>query len=302
MRLKNILKKLYPLIGILIFFWIIKDIDFVLFKNEINKINLWYLPLAALLYLPVTFFRAYRWKLLVKAQGMNYSNKESFLIIGASTLLALITPGRVGDFGKTAYIKKSGHSTGRSILSSFLEKIFDLAFVAIFCATSIFLLPLIPHFNIDYLSLIKWVLIIFLSVAILSYFFYKKITFIKNVTNDIWIDLKSYKFSQIFSIFIITAVDWFIYFLIVYVLAVSIGLHQFASFFYISFLAAFSNFAALLPISIMGIGTREAFFLFLLSPFVIEKETIIIFSLLIMINYISLALIGLFCWLKKPLI
>ena len=264
MTTKKILKKLYPLIGLLIFFWIIKDIDFALFKTEIGKINIWYLPIAALLYLPVMFFRAYRWKLLVKAQGLKYSIKESFFITGASTLLALITPGRVGDFSKTAYLKKEGYSMGKSILSSFLEKIFDLSFVAIFCAISILFLPLLPQFNINYLFLIEWILALFILTISLGIFFYKKIEFIRNTTNDIWNDLKLYKPSKISFIFFITTIGWFIYFFMIYLLATSIGLNETINFFYISFLAAFSIFAALLPISIMGFGTREAFFLFLL--------------------------------------
>jgi uncharacterized membrane protein YbhN (UPF0104 family) len=300
--MKKILKKVYPWIGVLIFLWIIKNIDFTLFRNEVHKINFFYLPLASVLYLPTIIFRAYRFKIMTGFQKIEYSLKKSFFIVGASTLLALVTPGRLGDFSKTIYLKKEGYSTGKSILSSLLEKIFDLLFIVLFGLGAIVFLPFVPRLSINHLVALKWGGLGLATCIILAYLFYKKSAVVKKILKDIWADFKKFKTKNILFVFLITSVTWIFYFFIIYSLATSVGLNKTVGFFYVSFLAVFSILAAILPISVMGLGTREAIFIFLLSPFGIAKETIILFSLLIMANYISLFLISFYCWLKKPLI
>ena len=39
-------------------------------------------------------------------QKIYYSIKDAFLIYGSSSLLGLVTPGKIGDFSKIAYLKK----------------------------------------------------------------------------------------------------------------------------------------------------------------------------------------------------
>jgi len=53
--------------------------------------------------------------------------------------------------------------------------------------------------------------------------------------------------------------------------------------------------------NILGIGTREAALFFFLSPFLILKEQIIVFSSLILLMYLFTVCIGLICWLIKPI-
>lgn len=299
--MKKLLKKSYILIGFIIFLWVIKDIDFAYFKGQLSNLDFIYLPFAALLYIPILILQAYRFKKMVGFQNIKYSLKESFYIIGISTMLAIATPGRIGDFSKIIYLKKGGHPLGKSILSSVLEKAFDFSFILILCATFFAFLPIIPQIQIDYKTIAKWTLPIMLLSVSSVFYFYKTSEKIKAVVNDIFLGLKQYKPRRILFIFLITTVTWLLYFLIVYFLAASTGVSQSLTFLFISFLGAFSVLAALLPVSVMGIGTREAIFVFLLSPFNIAKETAILFSLLIMANYLTLVLIGIFCWFKKPL-
>lgn len=300
--IKKILKKSYLLIGLLIFVWIVKDIDFGYLKNEAYRINFFYFALAALFCLLNIFIEFYRWKKIVEFQKIYYSFKGAFFMYGASRLLGIITPGKIGDFSRMAYLKKDGYSVGKSFLGNFLEKILDFVFFFLFVVGGIFYLPFIPQLTFKYAAILKWGILGLAGFIALILLLYKKSEKISNFFSDLWRDLRQFKIRSLLFVFLVTAIDWFVYFLVIYFIAASVGLAGEIGFFYLAFSAAFVVLASLLPISVLGLGTREAVLLFLLLPFGIPKETIILFSLLIMANYLVPLLIFLFCWFKKPLI
>lgn len=301
--MSKFLKKGYLLIGLFIFIWIIKDIDFNYFKNSLSKINILYFLLAIILNLPNIFFKSYRWKKIMDTQKIFYSIKNSFLMYGSGSLLGLITPGKLGDFSKIIYLKKDNYSFSRAFLGNFLDKFFDLLFILIFSIIALFFLPLFSYSVFNYYTLFKWFgLIILVLLVIITFFYFKNRKAFYNFILEILTDIKKFKLRDIFYIFLLTIAQWFSYFLIIYFIAVSINLHHYVSFFYLSFSSALVILTVLLPISVMGIGTREAVLIFLLTPFGLTKETIILFSLLVLINYLSPFFVYLYCWIKKPLL
>lgn len=300
--MKNIIKKSYLLLGPIIFVWIIKDIDLAQIKEITSGINPTFYVLAAFLWLPIVFFKAHRWKKIMDTQKIYYSIKDAFLIYGSSSLLGLVTPGKIGDFSKIAYLKKDNYSFGRAFLGSFLERIFDLIFVIIFSSVAIFFIPFMPYFYFDYYAMVKLATLTVMSLsAFFALFYYFKKQFLINFISEILTDLRQFKIKDIFFIFILSAIVWFFYFLLIYLIAVSINLNQNINFLYLSFAAAIALLAGFLPITVIGMGTREAVFIFLLAPFGITKETIISFSLLILVNYLVLFIVNFYCWVKKPL-
>lgn len=299
--MNKFLKKGYLFIGLFIFVWIVKDIDFNHLKNSLSEINVLYFFLAIVLNLPNFFLKAYRWKIIMDAQKIFYSIKDSFLMYGASSLLGLATPGKIGDFSKITYLKKDNYSLGRAFLGNFLDKFFDLVFISVFGIIALFFMRLLPHPIFNYFTMFKWLgLIILALIGIMIFFFLKNKTAFYNFIFEILTDIKKFKLKSVFYIFFLTAGQWFTYFLIIYLIATSINLHHYVGFFYLSFSSAMAILIGLLPISIMGLGTRDAILIFLLSPLGIAKETIILFSLLILLNYLSPLFIYLYCWLKKP--
>jgi uncharacterized membrane protein YbhN (UPF0104 family) len=301
--IKKILKKTYLLIGPLLFIWIMKDINFSQFKEAIPSINVFYYFAAIFFWLPITYLKSYRWKIIMDVQKINYSLKNAFLMYGASSLLGLATPGKLGEFSKIAYLKKDNHSLGRAALGSFLDKFFDLFFVLILSILAFFFLPLLPQISINYSALIKWVsiaILIFIPLFLIFYTKYKDVLW--KFLLEIIDDLRQFKTRELFTISFITITEWLIYFILMYLIAISAGLSALVGFFYLSFSSAILLIAGFLPISVLNIGTREAILLFLLAPFGISREMIVLFSLLVMFNYIGLLLIGLYCWFKKPLV
>ncbi len=220
-------------------------------------------------------------------------------------LIGLVTPGRIGEFGKMAYLKKDNHSLGlgRAFLGTFLDKIFDLLFVSIITVSGFLLLPFLSRLTIDFYRITEWLgLTLLLLLISFGFFYLKNKEKLRAFLSEIFNDIKRFRTANILYLFFLTAGAWFFYFLGIYLVAASINLQGAIGFFYVAFASAIAQMATLLPISVLGVGTREAVLIFLLTPLGIPKETIILFSLLIMINYISLFAISFYCWLKKPLI
>jgi uncharacterized membrane protein YbhN (UPF0104 family) len=82
-------------------------------------------------------------------------------------------------------------------------------------------------------------------------------------------------------------------------LAKGIGLK--VPFIYFAVSVTIAGLLTLIPVSFYGIGTRDAALLLLFAPFLIPKEQVIVFSSLILAITLLTALIGLACWLIKPL-
>lgn len=299
--MKKFLKNSYLLIGLLILLFILKDIDFNFLGESAKKVNLFYLALAALMYIPLIFLSSYRWKKIMDAQKIYYSAKNAFYMYGAGLFLSLIIPGRIGDFSKIIYLRKDNHSLNKAFLGNLLDKLFDLFFLALFAFLGIFYFPIASYFPFNFNYFVKYVLMtLFVFLTIALFFYFKKREVVLNFIFETKNELKKIKAKNIFEISFFTVLSLFFYFLLIYLTAASIGIQN-IGFLYISFSAVFIIFATIIPVSILGIGTREAVLLILLSPRGIPKEIIIFFSALIMANYLSLFLICLFCWLKKPL-
>lgn len=301
--MKKVIKKYSFLVGIFILVWIIKDLDFGQIKQAIFEINPFFYSAAVFLYIPVILFKALRWKKILDTQNMHYSFRDSFLMYGASYMLALVTPGRIGEFSRAVYLKKDNYPTSQILLGNVLDKIFDVLFVVVFAVISFVFLPFVPRFDINYLEIGKWAFLGIMILGAVFFIFYllnkeRFLDFIKGI----FMDLKKFGPLKMCLLFVITAGSWLSFFAIVYFIGLSIGVAQITGFLYLAFASAVVNTAAFLPISVLGIGTRELVLIFLLTPLGIAKETIIFFSFLILVNYLSLFLICFLCWLKKPVI
>lgn len=298
---KKIIKNSYLLIGFLVLLFIIKDIDFNFLRESAKKVNLFYLTLAALMYIPLIFLSSYRWKKIMDAQKIYYSAKDAFYMYGAGLFLSLIIPGRIGDFSKIMYLKKDNHSLNKAFLGNLLDKLFDLFFLAFLALLGILYFPATSYLPFNFNYFLKYILAaIFILLSAALFFYLKKREIAADFISETKNELKKIGVKNILEISFFTVLSLFSYFLLVYFIAASIGIQN-IGFLYISFSAVFIIFATIIPVSILGIGTREAALLILLSPFQLPKELIIFFSALIMANYLSLFLICLFCWLKKPL-
>lgn len=279
--------------------------------QNIRNVKFSYLVFAAILGFPTLLIRSYGWNYLKRKQNIQYAIKDSFLMYGAGLYVGSLTPGKIGEASKVLYLKKDGYSLGKSLVSLLLERFFDFVFLLIFIFFgSLFLL------NFFYRQIIVFLIVILFSILLFFIFLknrgikslFKKLFYIaagkhqnswKFNFQEFLNDIKTFKLKNYLIIFLITVFFWLFYFIQMYLLAQSANIAN-IPFLQLSVILSIVGFITLIPISILGIGTRDAALIFFLTPYAIHKEQIIAFSSLVLLIYLSYVLIGLICWLIKP--
>lgn len=310
---KKIYKHWYIIIGIIIFLYIIFYlVDISEIKNIIIKSNIFLISLAFFLVIIMILLQSWRWNYLKKIQGLKYSLSDSFLIFCAGVFWGIITPGRLGDIIKIVYLQKDGSSVGKSAVSVIIDRLADLLFLLVIGYVSMFFFLNFFSKQLVTISVLFALIIItglllqnkLIKILLKKLFFvfvpdkYQKSWHLN--FQDFMIDLKNYTFSNYLVIFLITIIIWIIYYLQMFFLIKSIGISN-ISFTYLIMAVTIAAVTTLIPISINGIGTRDATLLFLFSLVGISSEKTIAFSIMILFLLLVNGLIGFFCWLKKPL-
>jgi len=307
------LKKYSYLFGIFLFVLIIAKADLETILQNIKNVKPFYLAIAALSGLPGLFIKSYCWNYIKKKQNIYYSQKESFLMYGVGLYIGSVTPGRVGEASRIIYLTKDGHSLGKSLVSLILDRMSDFIFLLVFLFLGLFFFLDLANKQVLLFLVTAIFLIILLFVFLKSNLnkpiFKKLFRFLvpnkykkslKVNFQDFVKDIKIYSFKDCLIIFLITAFSWFFYYIQMYIVAQSVNITN-IPLLHLSMILTVVGFITLIPISISGIGTRDAALIFFLTPFIIAKEQIIIFSSLILLMYLFNTLIGFVCWLIKPI-
>ena len=127
------MKKYISIFGLLLFIFILFNIDIHHLLDILSHSNIYYLIFALLLNLPMQIIKSVRWNLILKNQNYKITFIETFLIYSASTYFGIITPGRIGDFLKVIYLKNiKGIEISKGFPSVLIDRIFDFYLLIIF--------------------------------------------------------------------------------------------------------------------------------------------------------------------------
>jgi len=312
MKIKNLNKYSYFL-GLIILGIILIKIDLRELKNTFYQINIKYFIAAGFLTIPMLLNKAWCWQYLTKKQGISYSLKNSFLMYGSGIFLGSVTPGKIGDFAKIFYLKKDGHSPIKAFVATLVDRFLDLgvfltiSFIGLLFFTALFKRHLI-------LSGVLLTTIMLITTIFLKNNFYKKLakkifykitpqkyqeTWKINI-NGFWENLKVYKLKNYLTAILITLTSLTFYFGQMKLIALGLGLTQ-ISLIYLIFAVSIAGLISLIPISIAGIGTRDAALIIIFGKFLISKELALIFSASILLLTLVFVPIGFICYLLKPI-
>jgi len=249
----------------------------------------------------------------MRAQDIDYPLKDSTIMYAAALYIGAITPGRIGDFIKVFYLKGDKHPFGKSFATVLLDRLFDLLSLFFLGYAGMLLFITLFERAINILSCI------FVGMVLLIIFFiYKKdfsMVILKYISshfiperyiesaNAVFLDvcngIKTLNANQLALATFITFFAWVIYFIMMYLFALSLGIN--IPFLYLATCVSISAVITLIPISISGIGTRDATLIVLFSYLGLSKESAIAFSMMILFMYAVNGFIGLIAWLKKPI-
>ncbi len=297
------LKKLLPVIGIVIFLAILYTIDFQKIIDIFSRLNPLYSFLSFFIIIPLMFLANIEWQLLLKKQKINVSFWYSIKNFFIGYFYGFVTPGAIGAYTRSIYLsEESGAPLPKCVSNIIIFNTMEfIAMLLVGAVGAILLSSIFPY-------LFYIIIVLIIIVISLFLFFFKdkrsKVLFTKIVRSRIFATFKDKiegsiesfhedlpKFKDVLLPFGISIFGWFIKYTMVFFIAKLFFIE--IPFIYFIMIMAVSDVIASTPISIYGIGTREVSLITMFKIWNIEIENIVSFSLfLFVILWLSPSMVG----------
>lgn len=311
MRFKN---HYYNFIGIIILIIIISKIDFQKMALYLSKINLLFFILINLLNLPILFMKSYRWRYILHLQKINYSPRMSFIMYLGGFYAGIVTPGRAGEAVKALYLKEDKNiAYSEGLASIFIDRFFDLYLLILFGWIGFFYFLTIDGvgywafsaFSL-FLLLISFLLLNKTLLEKSAHMFYRLIIYkldkslFEGHFKIFFSAVKKMITLRLYPAFALSTLIYLLYFLHCYLLARLAHIN--ISYMNIIFFISLTNLLSMLPITILGIGTREASIVYFFSLLSLSTEMALVYSFLLFLSfYVFSSIVAFIGWHSRNL-
>ena len=306
-----------PLVGLVIFVWIVRGTGLDRILDTYRKIDARSLAVFPVFTVFILWIRGYRWWLLMKLVGIPYTRRRSSVVWAIGFFAASITPGKVGDAVRALYVsRETGKGIGESFLTVFMDRLMDLVVVLVFGVATILI------FSYRYTDMPSiWVIVAASIAALGAVYLVLNRSLMRALAGPFVRALTPKKYraqlsSQVHGFYdalglcarqwkstafagLLTLVFWAAIVLLAFTVArileidVSLG--------YVALMMPMVTLVEIVPISISGIGTREAAVIFFFAAVGIGSAQAVAFSIMYLIagTYLT-ALVGFIAWLANP--
>lgn len=297
-------------VGGAILAYLFSKIEFVKIKESALSLNPVYM-LGFFLVLAITvLLKGLKWQMSLGIFRIpaSLTRAVEMWMIGFS--IGAATPGRVGDFVKIAYL---GEKKSKSIGAVLFDRITDVFAVLFFAVLGLLVFGSAIGATKQLVTLAVFVI---LAAAAAARIYYRRILgiFLKYFVPEKY---RSYMASgasdfidsarsalklksRIASVFLMSVFIWM--FSVIQALMISKSLEISISYFSLLFIMSIVALVELIPVTVAGLGTREATIVFLMSFLGIGSDKAIVFSLLnFFFGYLVLAAAGYLFWVRNPI-
>jgi len=261
--------------------------------------------------------KGFKWMLIIRATGNDYSLLESIKVFCIGFFLSMLTPGRIGDLSRALYLKEK-MPIGSALSTVIIDRLIDIAIILFLSSFSIIGFAYLFEIVVFPPELLLIILVAFLLAA--SLFMKKKYAkmFLKPFYNMFVPEKLKETFKLNFASFysslanlrskkllllsgvLVGLMNWFFSIGVGYLIALSLGIE--IPFFFFILVIPMLSLIELVPISISGIGTRDMAVIFLFSFYSVTAESAVAFSLLyLFLGYFTVTLIGALLFMSQPL-
>ena len=283
------LKKFLPLIGVALFIYIVYSIGLSRISQAFLEVKPSYLLLGAFLILLKPILESLKWYSILNLQKIKIDFPYIFQVNLISQYYGAITPGKIGSLVKAFYLKKKTNlplsTTSSSVM---IDRLLDLIIVAALSAVGVLILA--DAFLIDFnKTAIILALIVLGSLVLLNknltrlclklfYEFFTPKKYKAILRKNFHLFYNNFpKIRELFVPFAITAFIWVYMYSIAYVFALAFSLTE-VPFIPFIMISAIGTIIALIPITVSGLGTREAFLIGTLGVYGAAPEKIVLMS------------------------
>ena len=306
---KKLLKFLGPLLFVLFF---IKVVDPYKTANLLKNINPGWVLLSMAFFPVLVYLRAFRWWMISRKIELKVPLKRLFQIYYIAWFLGNLPVGGISAVSKFFYLKDEGIAASRAFISLSLDKLFDIGGLVLLGLYALCYLPTsLVAARIPWIFIITTALLLIFGLAfgkkiwlaskrLLGRYLNKKFQRIGNSLED---DLKLFWSTAGLTFWVkITALSvgiGILRSLVMLIIAHSIGIS--ASFPFMIACTGLIGLANIIPISIHGLGVRDAILLLTLPLIGYSKEAALALGLAMFLWTILFKLSGIYYWFKSPL-
>ncbi|MGB5750669.1 MAG: lysylphosphatidylglycerol synthase transmembrane domain-containing protein, partial [Desulfobacterales bacterium] len=292
------------LIGPIIFFILLYVyVDVTALKETLLASRWTFFIISLALIPPLIFIRSIRWRIILSKYDITYTKWQCFKIYFVE-MVAIMVVATVGTFAKAVYLKRDGHGLLLPLLSILAEKYYDYLLPLIFGAISVFLVWMSLGSDIGLGLFILITCLAFIPARkvclIVSTRFFPK-RFKELLLKKGWnINEHLQKIHDIldFKIYIFSIGAFGLYFISIYFL--TRGLNLELGFFQVVLVMTITSLITLIPISFLGIGTRDAGLLAVFNFFGHTPEQAVALSMVLLLLRIAIVFMGSIFWFVDP--
>jgi uncharacterized protein (TIRG00374 family) len=284
-------KKVLPLIGIGIFFYLLYSMNLNDVYAALRSVHPMFILAALSLTLPRVLIRTSAWYLIQKEQRITISFFHSMKIFLMGYFYGSITPGYLGQLMRVPYLKeRTNEHYGKLFVNSTIETIvhtFSMFGMILVGATLVLqTIPELFTFSIMWLIFLVLILLYFLKKERGERFFHVIInhllpaSFRSNAADFVNTFYNEFpRLRKLILPFLLGILTWIIIFSQEYIIVFAMGIPIPYAYFLLLFPVA--NAAGFLPITFGGLGTRELTSIMLFSTlFGVQTEQIFVFTVL----------------------
>ena len=305
---------LLRLVGPCLLAWILLRMDMRAIVREMARVNPWLYAGAVALSVAPQLLRALRWRALALANpGATLSVGRAYAYHMAALFLGSATPGRLGELYKIGYLRPHGLSTGAAAAVVLADRAMDLAFPLLLSVTGLLLyseligaaaLPL-SAWSVGLIALALGGALILLSRRRLWGWIAMRVRrlgvagrHLEAFSSDFRVSIRRIRAGRWTTCAALTCAAWAAYCAQLLLIAWSLGMAAQPLYYSFAFVAV--AVVAALPISVVGVGTRDATLVWLLGAARDSPEQAISLSTLILLLMLLNAAAGWIVFLIIP--
>ena len=242
------------------------------------------------LLIPMVVIKAIRWRILLRCYGIELGFRDSVSMYATGIVFSAVTPGRVGDMVKIVMLVKRGNSIGKAIACNIIDRLFDVVLVVVAGYVGMWYFSSQFGAHLHVVNIIIVIAVVLLVVFVLKRHLIKKMVIklipvqyrpgARESWNEIVGSFWKNHVSRVLLLVLWTIVFWGVWFVAMYLCAMALELD--VSFVFFSACAAIAIVFSLLPITVAGVGTRDAAFILLLGQIGIARQESLALSSLIL--------------------
>lgn len=264
--------------------------------------DFWLVALSVAFYVPFLIVKAARWRTVSASMNVPLSWGDAWRIYGIGLAAGTFTPGQAGDALKAWYVQRKGYSLARGLGSSVLDRLFDVGGLAVLGLVGVLVYG--GRFAGQAPVLVAWLVVCVAAVAFLAWnptrtwavnFVARRLARFggggDGAGGDWSLDARTVAYAGL-----LTPASFAISIFRVWLLAASVGIMLGPL--EVSGFVGLTTAAALVPVTVGGVGTRDAIAALSFTQLGYDPAQGIAVSLLILVLNVAQAITGWVIWLR----